>query len=371
MSQTTRTRPSPPRSRSTEPSTDWRSRAGQVGWVLLPLRLFLGITMVYAGLLKFFDPAYLDATSPNGVHSQMVAAASASPIGPLVSFTAQHAALFGLSIAFGELVVGLGILLGLWTRLAAVGGFLLSLSFFLTVSWGTSPYFFGPDIVFMFAFTPLIIGGDGGVLSLFVVIGRATRRGMRLAMPAPTHESSQITAEVERRTVLRSAVVAAAIAGGAVVVGGVGRLIAGSSSAAASGSAGSALAGGTQALPSPAASAAVIEQTQATPAGKPKGGVKIAQAANVSVGGMKAFTHPKTGEPAFLLQPKKGTFLAYSGVCTHQGCTVGYDQAQAQFACPCHGARFDASTGDVVRGPARKPLTRFDVVESNGNVYLV
>ena len=34
-------------------------------------------------------------------------------------------------------------------------------------------------------------------------------------------------------------------------------------------------------------------------------------------------------------------------------------------------ARFDASTGDVVRGPARKPLTRFDVVESNGNVYLV
>lgn len=375
MSQTTRTRPSPPQSRPRVPSTDWRSRAGQVGWVLLPLRLFLGITMVYAGLLKFFDPAYLDPTSPNGVQSQMVAAASSSPIGPLVSFTAQHAALFGLSIAFGELVVGLGILLGLWTRLAAAGGFLLSLSFFLTVSWGTSPYFFGPDIVFMFAFTPLIIGGDGGVLSLFAVIRRATRRGMRLAVPAPAQESSLITAEVERRTVLRSAVVAAAIAGGAVVVGGVGRLIAGSSSSATGAGAvtgtGTAVAAGTQAVPSSAASAAVIEQTRSAPAGKPKGGVKIAQAANVSVGGVKAFTHPKTGEPAFLLQPKKGIFLAYSGVCTHQGCTVGYDQAQAQFACPCHGARFDASTGDVVRGPARKPLTKFDVVESNGNVYLV
>jgi thiosulfate dehydrogenase [quinone] large subunit len=147
----------------------------------------------------------------------------------------------------------------------------------------------------------------------------------------------------------------------------VGRLIAGSSSAAASGSAGSALAGGTQALPSPAASAAVIEQTQATPAGKPKGGVKIAQAANVSVGGMKAFTHPKTGEPAFLLQPKKHL----PGVQRRVHAPGLHVEAQAQFACPCHGARFDASTGYVVRGPARKPLTRFDVVESNGNVYLV
>ena len=371
MSQTTRARPSPPQSPSSGAPTDWRARAGQVGWVLLPLRLFLGVTMVYAGLLKFFDPAYLDPQSPNGVQSQMAAAASTSPIGPLVSFTAEHAALFGLAIAFGELVVGLGVLLGLWTRLAAVSGFVLSMSFFLTVSWGTSPYFFGPDIVFMFAFTPLMIGGDGGVLSLFAVIRTATRRGMRLAVPPPAQESSQVAAEVERRTILRSAVVAAAIAGGAVVVGGVGRLIAGSSTGTAASIAGTAAAAAPSSPATAAASTTAVGQTKAATGGKPKGGVKIAQAANVPVGGVRAFTHPKTGEPAFLLQPKKGTFLAYSGVCTHQGCTVGYDQAQAQFACPCHGARFDARTGDVVRGPARSPLTRFDVVEASGSVYLV
>ena len=89
------------------------------------------------------------------------------------------------------------------------------------------------------------------------------------------------------------------------------------------------------------------------------------------VGGVKAFTNPSNNEPSFLLQPKAGTFLAYSGVCTHQGCTVGFDQASNQFACPCHGARFDGSTGGVVRGPARKPLAKINVVEANGVIYAV
>ena len=106
-------------------------------------------------------------------------------------------------------------------------------------------------------------------------------------------------------------------------------------------------------------------------AAKPKGGVKIGKASDLAVGGVAAFTNPKSNEPSFVLQPKAGTYLAYSGVCTHQGCTVGYDQPSNQFACPCHGARFDASSGDVVRGPAKRPLTKIDVVESNGSVYVV
>ena len=121
------------------------------GWVLLPLRAFLGVTFVYAGMLKLTDSTYLDPTSPNSVHAQMVRAAKTSPIGPLVSLSADLSTATGLLIAFAELAVGLGVLLGLWTRLAALGGLLLSLSFFLTVSWSTSPYFFGSDIVFFFA----------------------------------------------------------------------------------------------------------------------------------------------------------------------------------------------------------------------------
>lgn len=94
-------------------------------------------------------------------------------------------------------------------------------------------------------------------------------------------------------------------------------------------------------------------------------GTKIAQVSDVPVGGIFAFEDPQGG-PAFLLQPAAGTFLAYSGICTHNGCTVGYDEAAAEFACPCHGARFEVATGEPVQGPAQKPLTAIAVVESGG-----
>ncbi|WP_414635601.1 hypothetical protein [Actinophytocola sp.] len=61
----------------------------------------------------------------------MLHAATASPIGPLVSLAAEHPTVTGLVIAFGEVAVGLGTLLGLFTHIAALGGFLLALSLFL------------------------------------------------------------------------------------------------------------------------------------------------------------------------------------------------------------------------------------------------
>jgi Rieske Fe-S protein len=47
---------------------------------------------------------------------------------------------------------------------------------------------------------------------------------------------------------------------------------------------------------------------------------------------------------------------AYSAVCTHDGCTVGWDGEAGEIACPCHGSRFSAADGSVLRGPARAPL---------------
>lgn len=181
---------------------------------------------------------------------------------------------------------------------------------------------------------------------------------MRLAVPASLNESATVSAGVERRTLLRTGAVAAVIGLGAVLLGGAGRIVAGGTSAAAADA-------------GPARSVSDASGSGSTRSGKPAGGVRIAQAANVPVGGVKAFTDPRNNAPSFLLQPKTGTFLAYSGVCTHQGCTVGFDQASNQFACPCHGARFDGSTGEVLRGPARRPLDRIDVVESNGVIYAV
>ncbi len=71
--------------------------------------------------------------------------------------------------------------------------------------------------------------------------------------------------------------------------------------------------------------------------------------------------------PAILIHNSNG-FLALSLVCTHLGCTV--EQKDNGFACPCHGSRYDAN-GNVLRGPAQKPLRSLRVeITSNNDLVL-
>jgi len=60
-------------------------------------------------------------------------------------------------------------------------------------------------------------------------------------------------------------------------------------------------------------------------------------------------------------------FLALDRRCTHLGCTVPWDPALGQFACPCHSSAFDLR-GEVLRPPAPRPLDRFEVRIENGIV---
>ena len=82
----------------------------------------------------------------------------------------------GILIALAEVAVGLGALLGLWTRAAAAGGMALSLMLFLTVSFHSSPYYTGSDIVFVFAWIPLVLAGSGGALSVDALVAEVVRR---------------------------------------------------------------------------------------------------------------------------------------------------------------------------------------------------
>jgi Rieske Fe-S protein len=61
------------------------------------------------------------------------------------------------------------------------------------------------------------------------------------------------------------------------------------------------------------------------------------------------------GASLLIAQPTAGDVVAFSAICSHQQCIVA--PAQTEFHCPCHGSRYDAATGDVLEGPALKPLT--------------
>jgi Rieske Fe-S protein len=73
------------------------------------------------------------------------------------------------------------------------------------------------------------------------------------------------------------------------------------------------------------------------------------------------------GNPAVLVHLKSGNFVAYSALCTHEGCVVSY--SNGQLACPCHGSIFDpANNARVVNGPARLALPKIPIEVRGENV---
>lgn len=136
---------------------DWRDTATR--YALVPLRIFLGVTFIYAGLDKLTDSAFMKDSGAGSIGEMMRAVRDSSAIPAMVDMALESPVAFGYAIALGELAVGIGTLLGLLTRLAALGGALISLSLWLTVSWAADPYYYGNDLPYLMAWIPLVLAG--------------------------------------------------------------------------------------------------------------------------------------------------------------------------------------------------------------------
>ena len=372
-------------------SHGWPRQLTQPEWALLPLRAFLGVTFTYAGLQKLADPGYLDPHNPTSAAHQMLLLRASSPIGPLLALSTHAPTLVSLLIALGELAVGLGTLLGLWTRIAAAGGALLSLTFFLTVSWNTTPYYYGADIGFMFSWLVLLAFGSVGVLSVDAWLRNRARvalrlgpepasiaidvprlqklcaRGQKCGLTAdghctrlsgcpvfPVHETlpTRLRAELDRRLVVAGGAAAVVVGIFALLFGGITAII------------GRAI-GGTTSPTTPTNPPAQSRSTSGAASG-----TAVGAASSVPVGHGLSFTNPADGSPAWVVHPSGNTFVAFSAICTHAGCTVQYDPSNIQFICPCHSGVYDARTGQVLQGPPPAPLPSIPVHVADGKIHV-
>lgn len=77
-------------------------------------------------------------------------------------------------------------------------------------------------------------------------------------------------------------------------------------------------------------------------------------------------------EQLLLFRQDATTVHAYSAVCTHQGCLVGTgaEEPSSPFQCPCHASQFDRISGDVLSGPAIRPLARHQVKIQDGTILV-
>ena len=333
--------------RASLPSRGARHSRRQVSvtesWAVMPwsmriLRAFLGVTFVFAGAQKFLDGNFLSSASPDSIKAQLVGFSRGTPAGPLMAALSHYALLVGIGIALTEIAIGVGTLLGVGMMSAALGGALISLTLFLSATWHVHPYFLGSDSIYLVAWLALLAG---------LWEGDRQRNHGRVPTLAQRMDG------LDRRAVIRGGTVA----GFAIALGAVSKLFGGS----ATGVAAAEVRKSPKVAPSRSASTGAAP-TQSTGAPAPAiNGQVVTSMSRLPVGKAVPFTAAGIG-PAYVFRLANDTVVAYSRVCTHAGCLVGYDTASHIIACPCHGAEFDpANNATPIAGPTSTPLQYINV----------
>ncbi|RAG81354.1 hypothetical protein DN069_33215 [Streptacidiphilus pinicola] len=138
----------------------WQSnKRVDLGLVLLPLRVFLGLFSIYAGFSKLCDPVYFNGGARGSMMHWMEALHPWSVAQPLLALALAHPVGAGLAVAFVQINVGVLAVLGLWQRFTAAVAMMLAFALLVTVSWRTVPVYDTPEIIYLAAWSPLLLAG--------------------------------------------------------------------------------------------------------------------------------------------------------------------------------------------------------------------
>jgi len=161
----------------------------RAGLFWLPIRLFLGLAWFEAGWHKLTGGGWLDGGSALASYWERAVAIPEQGRPPItydwyrdfinLLLTGNHEGWFAWVITFGELAVGIGLILGALTGIAAFSGALMNMSFLLAGSASSNPVLFTAAIGLILAWR--VAGYYGLDRYLLPMLGTPWRASVRTA----------------------------------------------------------------------------------------------------------------------------------------------------------------------------------------------
>jgi thiosulfate dehydrogenase (quinone) large subunit len=164
-------------------------------WLWLVVRLYVGYDFLTAGWHKFTTPAWMDGSGA-GIVGFWKGALGTTPTGaPIITFDwyrgflqflvdTNSAGWFSYVIVFGELAVGLGLIVGAFVGLAAAGGLLMNMAFLLAGTTSTNPVLAILGVLLILAWKNA--GYIGVDYFLLPMLGTPWKQTTDVPQPAPT-----------------------------------------------------------------------------------------------------------------------------------------------------------------------------------------
>ncbi len=169
----------------------------KAGWLWLIVRVWLGWQWLDAASHKIFDPAWV--SNGEAVKAFWERALAVSPAGkPVIPvdwyrafikalYDAQVYTWFAKVIAISEVLIGVALIVGLFTGLAAFGGSLMNWAFVMAGTASTNMLLFGLTVPIILAWKVAgYYGLDRWALPLVGTPWAPGRVGVHRATPAPT-----------------------------------------------------------------------------------------------------------------------------------------------------------------------------------------